>query len=264
VPIAFAVGYGAPLTASLFLTGERWIAYGVCFLAGWAVHFTALTIIKDEPLWPAFAVTAACYPLLWWGLTRSLARLHTWETEWAAKVFVAFNGLSTASPQPTPLGWPFASLPLRRKERSWDFGDEIVISVMGGWWVYAAHFSDILSQLLLQMLFTAPFLMAGCFWIVCRPPISLWGRLRQGRLLLPRYDRCYVWPFAMCILQWSWVSLAFDLDVSLPVLTAVQVALFIACAFRAIQAFEAFQLTGGHRIPLPLGVSSNKQLFTTA
>jgi len=219
-------------------------------------------------------VAVLSYPLLWWGLRRSLANFPRWDLSraevQASGFLAAFAAFSPNRDEllrrqfNNQLGWPFDALSLRRKRRSVNLAEEIVISALLGWLLYVSHTSDEFLKLWSGMLFFGPLGLAAVGWRLFRPPISLWGRLRTGRLILPRYDLCFLWPAAMFALLWGWNDLAADLGASLPLSIAVQVALFAWCTFRASAAWEAFAFTGTHRIPVPPNVTLSSQSFTRA
>ncbi len=80
-----------------------------------------------------------------------------------------------------------------------------------------------------------------------QPPISTWGRLRTGRLVLPGYDRAVVAPLA--VLALSALPFALDAaDLPLPVVAAVPTFAVVAIVLNAGPTLRNWQLTGHHRI----------------
>lgn len=277
IPVVFLTVYTVMITAGLFLTGERWIGFFIVFAMGFGALFTQVALMSGEPIWPTLAVIAAIYLLSRWGLHRSLVRFETWDEnladgylyatftgnlDWLNRLFMTFW-----------LGWPFDSLPLNSIRQPLSVvGEKFVIGLLYGWWLYVAFVhiekhvsisSTFLSLLLIAMFFS-PLVLAIIFVVRCRPPITLWGRLRTGRWVIPGYDRCFLWPAAIWAMQWGLFRVAGEFNMSLVLHCAVQLTLFVWCMFRTKTVFAAFRLTGKYRMPFSLCQRMYPQFFTNA
>lgn len=266
VPFAFVVSYSLLITVSLFITGERVIGYGLVLLGGLVLHFAVPAVKASEPLWLALTVCVLAYPLLWWGLRRSLDRFSNWDLGSFETQTISFTVTSQDEAirrrTAKQLGWPFDALRLTKRPRGLDVRHQVLIGLLAGWWVYAMHLPQEALRGLAGLLFVSPVCLVIAYRIECRPPISLWGRLRTGHWIIPGYDRCFLWPLAILGLQWAWLVIASSLP--LAVLVPVQETLFVLSWIKAAAARERFQLTGSHRIPVPFTISSNSQGFTNA
>lgn len=271
VPLMFLVAYVVALLPTLFLTNERLVGYGVIALAGMAIRLAIMARAPVHALvepqiclaW-CFVPVVAMAALVTYGLHRSLARSKKWRE-------LAFlDGVSGARSGPprlaTELGWPFDKIGPKSRvgggEESLHLARHLaeperqVIAVLCGWllWVSASplveHERNHLA-IIAGTMFFSPMLMACGAWIVCRPPISFWGRVRTGHWIIRGYDRLYLWPLItmgvqcaslVAILVWGWPSIA---------VIPLQTSATVWCWLRASTFFDRYQFTGWHSIPIP-------------
>lgn len=249
VPSAFFCGYFAAMVLALLLTGQPRHAYALTFGMGGVVFFI------DVPLAVA-VLLASLYGVVWQGLIRGLKQFPDWKLEgFEGQPFLQGSQQKMLDAMRNRiLGWPFERLGPQRDMFWLSRGWAVAVAVLAGWWVAAAG-SRAPPQL--EFLLVAGTGQFGMFLATGRlvtyvwgyaPPISLWGRIRTFRWIIPRYDTVFVAPvwIVLMILLAGYVvtGLRTDPRVVAPVLMAAQV--FIAFGFPPSPI--EWRLTGAHRI----------------
>jgi hypothetical protein len=83
---------------------------------------------------------------------------------------------------------------------------------------------------------------------VYAPPISLWGRLRTGRWIIPGYDQVFVTPLLvgtiLIMLPWTLMQQGIGPDIYVPL--TIGIATIVALA--GPPSLMGWRLTGMHRI----------------
>jgi hypothetical protein len=248
VLLAFAFAYHAALALSLWPTGERWRSYFIVFVLGGAVR-----LIQYPPL--ALALLVALYPFTYLSLRRSLERFPWQLPDWWPRLEL--------KPQATRedrkagqkvLGWPYDLLQPIKSRQGISFSDGTAVSVLLGWWVYAIVANvpaEDQKKAGFLALIAVSYLVLSRVLLYCMNhwwPISLWGRLRTGRWIIPRYDRVFVAPVLTVIVQSVGLtySTAFPFDVAVG--TGIALAFAMAILLNMGPTLTEWRLTGGHRI----------------
>jgi hypothetical protein len=211
---AFALPYLLVFASCLRTTGPREFAYAVGFgLAG-------MVLVAHVPL-AVVGIAGLTYLVAAAGFRRSLDRFP-----WPPGEADAARGRVFEAGQS---GWPFDRLapvvapPLLRP---WEAP---VIGLLIGFGLFAVGFQldriepgvrgDRPSEMLLPfvpfIVTLAAFVRLAFYMIGHLPPISLWGRLATGRLIIPRYDAVFVAPVLAVV-----VGVAGPLAFALPGLRA--------------------------------------------
>lgn len=202
---------------------------------------------------PAYAVAAA-------GSTRCLKRfpwdqLARWRALWADSS--QRNGRTRPNP-----AWPLLQMP-----RS---GGEVrgVAWATVRWWMALSAVAA-LALACLAMLeesnsvrecgesLTKIFIIVGIvmstvrtvvFCAVCWSPISLAGRLRTGRLIIPGYDQVLVAPLLILATGVLLPGMLIDLGAPLPFVAAAVAPLLVVLTFGMGPTLEQWRLTGAYRL----------------
>jgi hypothetical protein len=228
-------GHGAPVEATVL-----------------AFALPALAFLTDRP-WAALLVTAALYAVAYSGLRRSLAAFP-WRDPKEEKVHPSLR-------PPASLPWPMNSVgPLPPKPpMTWTKG--LIIPLLAGWWVYAAlghaataaWFEEQLgrvSPLTVAIVFGV--IVALVRWITYAAghvaPISLWGRLRYGPLLVPRFDQIYVAPVCTALVACFAPGALHAMGLGVMPALAASIALTLAAAINLPPSRYHWKLTGGYRV----------------
>lgn len=245
---AFAIGYQVALAVSLWPTGLRWRCYAILFFLG-----AAIWTIQNPPV--ALAVTVVAYPFTYLSLLRSLERFPWQLPEWLPKF--QFKPNATREDRKAiqkGLGWPYDVLQPVRSKIGIDYSDGAAVSLLLGWWVYAITANIPADK---QVGMHVAGVMAISYASLCRVaaycsnhwwPISLWGRLRTGRWIIPRYDRILVAPSLAVLIQVLGPTCLQSAHVDVAVAIAISVALAASVLLNMGPALAEWQLTGGHRI----------------
>ncbi len=163
------------------------------------------------------------------------------------------------------LGFPHQFLSPKVSVRSISRAEGTAISLLAALWCHAivTNCPDAESQRALAGLLMLPvgFSIIARFLLYCGrywPPISLWGRIRTGRYVIPRYDRVLVAPILAAVVLLGGVSLV-DLarlrtTPGMPIVIAISLWINVCLGPRLLD----WRLTGGHR--LGLGIR-NRQLY---
>jgi hypothetical protein len=191
IPVMLLTAHSMANGLALYWTGTRRIAYAIGFLLG------LLVLASREPN-IALAVAAATSLVAHAGIRRSLARFP-WETpEAVTRFLLGLIGRKSELPKQA-LGYPYDGLspclpeplPLR---------DGIALSLLPAWWAFVfieVTPKDGAGAAAVFCLYLLPGLVIGrcvSYLAICRPPISLWGRIMTGRWILPGYDRALAAP----------------------------------------------------------------------
>jgi hypothetical protein len=258
---AGALHAGAGPAAPVITLGACYLAVAATVLAGTgaASHATALafglpalTFLTDRPV-GALLLTLGLYVVGFLGMRRSLAAFP-WRDPKEEKVHP-----STRPPRWLP--WPGSEVgplapkpPLRR-------GKALLVSAMIGWWVYAALGHPATAVWFGQQLHKVDRLVfaaaIGVIFAVVRwlnyalgrwAPISLYGRLRYGPLLIPRYDVIHLAPLctalAACAVPFALRAAGVGVIESF----AATVAISLALALTLPPSKYQWKLTGAYQV----------------
>jgi hypothetical protein len=213
--MCFLWPYLLPQVLSLRVTGQTAIAYAVAFGLG------LMTLVKPFPV-AVIATGVFSYGLAHIGLSRSL-RAFPWEIPdpdfpppaggdsfsvslndlWqgvvgqVTYVFGTYQGRARKAGWPAILIWPGApELHLSRT-------DGFVLSLLAGWYACAANalegsvdWDPQICTMVFLVLVIAALSRTTLYTIGHSSPISLFGRIATGRLIIPGYDRVFAAPLA--------------------------------------------------------------------
>ncbi len=245
----FLIGHQAIVAVASFTTGATPFGYAVAFLIGLSIR-----------LWPEprdfLAAAVAGYLVGWAGLRVSLAKFP-----WPGYRKAGANDPKQAIRE-AACGWPFDQLqPKARSGRILPAHAGVLISLLAGWYLFAAEsfFPDPAARrLFLHLGFVNAILIlafgrASLYGLGYAPPISLWGRLRTSRWIVPGHDQVYLAP--LCTILVGVLALDRFRPPGLVDDTFLPIALAVAClvALTTGPSLARWRLTGRHRITL--GVS---------
>jgi len=241
--------YIALLALTMAPTGEQAYAYLLAFGLGLVVR---LSPHAETALAAGMVVYAAGYV----GLRRSLARFP-WHVEWQDNL--SANSLEQALQRKSeqPCGWPYDQLRPRAEPRvRVGLLDALLISMLVGWWLFAA-----------EALFTSPREALGLFAMVVptgtflaalsrlvgyaqghAPPLTLWGRLRTFRWIIPNYDQVFVGPLLTLVMAPLSIVLFYWMGLRANAFLPITSALVLFTALAAPPRLRRWKLTGSHRI----------------
>ena len=243
VALAFLLPYMAMLCISFWQTGLFWSGCGLAF--GMALSVRLITVPAGS-----LAVALLLCPLAYLGLPRSLAAFP-WETA----TFWKIAGLTKSGPTPSTalstLGWPSTCRP-RPTTLQLSSRQAVLIAALAGWWAFAV-FQARKRAGPRAMIFglTALLCVSGRLVLYCwnyRPPISLWGRIRTLRWIIPRYDYVFLAPLctAMVAVAAPFAAAAIGLGEEIAIPISLTLVLLITSAQE--QTLRDWRLTGHHRI----------------
>jgi hypothetical protein len=247
----FLAVYLAWLSLSFQRTGQWAFAYAMWFGLGMEIR------LWHHP-WADAAAAVLLYPVAYVGLRQSLAKFP-WDVPSLYEVAQALSSHRTANPAGDggPLGWPFDRLrPKWPAATGIRTRDAILLSLLAGWWLYAvaALSSDPGVRLRIVLLVHGPavaFLVLGRLVAYCAgyaPPISFWGRLWTGRVIIPGYDKVFLAPLAVVLIGWLLPELfaAHGLEPEIGVPLSLSLALLAGLSIGP--SLLNWRLTGRHRL----------------
>jgi hypothetical protein len=246
VPLCgYVLGYCMLCIASVRDPSARWFALGLFLLAS----FPLLWYRQVAVLYAALAVATVIAHV---GLEISL-RHFPWDLG---------DSMRDLKKRPRAgLSWPFDRLapfePPTPISPAMGFATAAII----GWWIYVLLASLIQVSgdlgLMLANLMVSNHLPVICVvfaflrWIAyCGlywPPISLWGRVRTGRLIIPGYDYVFITPLLMCGVSLLLPRLLLP-HLSPAVVGGTTAAFAAALFFNGGPTIRSWRLTGHHRL----------------
>jgi hypothetical protein len=239
--------YLAILGFTLWATGIWAYAYAIACGLGLIVYLWGLP-------WECAGTAVLFTAIGYLGLRRSLVEFP-WDTEWGNAFREKLATLAKGQMEKEVLGWPFGAL-RPRPVTSPAIGTRtaIMTSLLVGWWVYViGTLADPMArQVVLPLLGGGLTIGLAAIRLAryCRgylPPISLWGRIRSFRWIIPGYDKVFLGPLAAlligtCLPGILNTGLHPDLGVPVSVSLAWMAGLIIG------PNLLEWRLTGGHRM----------------
>ena len=256
VLFGFLLSYLVFLGASFWATGPWWMGYLVVFSLGMVVRLMPIP-------WLALALLVAVYFVAWKGLRMALARFPWPQWELYESVERSFTATSRQRRDPFKatkrgLGWPYDQLRAQQTSFCIPRRDALLVPLLAGWCVYAVAAAQPDPREGSQMSFVLflAVLIGSCMFrffryaIEHRPPISIFGRIATGRLIIPGYDRILAAP--LCMLVVGAISPIALRDVGMSDVIAfpisISVSLVLLIAMNMGPSYERWRLTGHHRI----------------
>lgn len=191
-----------------------------------------------------------------WGVKRSL-RDFPWELEEHEK-FVA-RWTARAPHGLFAVGWPYHALKPHPSGPVVSPATGTVVSLMLGWWFFAAFVGEpVRSYEIREYWFTyklgVVLLGLGRGLVYCfgyLPPISLWGRIRTGRWIVPGYDRVLVAPICILLAGYYFPRLVISCGAPFSVAISLSVLVVVLLTLNLGPNLSDWRLTGTHRMVAP-------------
>jgi hypothetical protein len=254
---AFLFAYELAMAMTLFITGQRWAAYGLVFCLSFGVWFVQIEA------W-GLVVVMLVYPLAYWAHMQCLTRFPWPKVDFAKEPLLApFTNIGTAFVESNHaknqrLGFPFEYLSPKQNVPSISVAEGTAISLLAGVWAHACLANAPTAEARTAISFftcIAPVtavtvvrlaLYCGVYW----PPISVFGRLTTGRFIIPRYDRVFVAPLIASIVSIPGCLLFQETSPvwGMPLVLTLGLWLNLNLGPKLLD----WRLTGGHRLGLTL------------
>jgi hypothetical protein len=255
--LGYVVALAGLLARGRALTEATLLAFGI----------PAFAFLWDQPA-GMLAAAAILYCAGYVGLRRSL-RAFPWRDPDAPHP-------SLKPPSPNLLGWPLRHVgPLPPGQPLSRFKG-LVIAALVGWWVLGAFAlwggprvnareTDPMTPVMLMLMgFAAGYFVALIRFVVyaaggVAPPISTFGRILTGRLIIPRYDQILVAPLLVWVLAALVPGAAYQfLPVSPAAALALGCVVTLAAAINLGPTQRAWRLTGAASYLARPGMNAQK------
>lgn len=247
---AFLAAYLLMICLVHFLTGQKAWAYAV------AAGLGLMGFFAFSPLF--LAAAGATYVCALLGLRASLAEFP-WDDQPHYQGLQRLFKAMGPSKYKMMLGWPIDRLSPQvgaSVHNPFTLSDTIVIGLLAGWWFFVAASQlgghpaqlDGMTRLWSFFLFYAVNVRIVIYCQGYMPPLSLWGRITLGRLVIPGYDQVFVAPFlALAAAYVSVNELPFWMGI--PNLLALPIGVTVTwwILFGMGPGLKSWQLTGNHR-----------------
>lgn len=230
------------LGLALRLVANPWVAMGV-LLAVFAALLIEVRALLDPSCWPTED------PLLKVRLAFGTARARAEAQELSRLVMRA---------RPESLGWAHGLIGPRPVRRHLLWPETCLLPLVAGWLFYAVLAGPVASEGTVE---AAPWLllvfMANLVCAVFRtvvyvsshwPPISFWGRLWTGRLIIPGYDKVFLAPLGALAVFFTLEFVLDQLAISPEIAQPIVAAACIAAWMNIGPGLRDWELTGQHRI----------------
>lgn len=260
VVFGFLFSYLIFLGVSFWGTGPWWMGYLVVFCLGMVVRLMPIP-------WLALALLVAVYFVAWKGLRMALARFPWPQWEIYEAVERSFSVTSRQRRDPFKatkrgLGWPYDQLRAQRTSITIPRRDALLVPLLVGWCVYAVSAaksgSEFSFALFVAILFLSCMIRFFRYTIEHWPPISIFGRIATGRLIIPGYDRILVAPLCMLVVGIISPIALHAVGVSDVVAFTISISLVLLIAMNMGPSYERWRLTGHYRMTFQY---NNKQEF---
>jgi hypothetical protein len=238
--------------AVTFVVTEEWLAaYALAFAFGSMAYSWA------KP-WQFWSVTAVAYGIGMLGLRRSLRRFP-WG--WGDDRPVGSGGPTKFDRTPD-VGWPFGRLGPETGGVQLPLGHGLVRALVLAWSAFVV-LAELTETLALQhreaelhnavpAYIVAGFLVFGRITFYdptrYRPPISLAGRFRTGRWIIPGYDQVFVAPLLAILAVVVLPPLLIRIDSGWTAANAITIGTAALVVLTVGPSYRRWALTGEHRI----------------
>jgi len=252
--------YAVLSIVSLLAVGQYRQAIALLFVSACTFMTDLLPAASTFPWVPAI-VTGVCLAA-GWGVRGSL-RGFPWQLEAHEERLSKWTGRAPADL--LTVGWPYHSLRPHPSRPVVSTTTGIVVSLMLAWWVFAIsvgrHVSDLdAAECWFAYRFAVVLLGIGRGCIYCfghLPPISLWGRIRTGRLVVPEYDRVFVTPISILLVGHYFPKLVLFCGLPFPVAICLSVLVVVLLTLNLGPSLSHWRLTGAYRMVVPAVGSSD-------
>ena len=214
---------------------------------GLLVGFGGVVLIYPDPV-GMIAILIAMYCIFYIGLLHSLRRFPWNADDPATKSIKRLD---------RNLGRPFRMLIAGRSMPEVKFKDALAAALVVGWWVFCAETQAMhndrspMDQTFYSMVVTGIGLAIARLMLYCiefQPPISFFGRIFTGRLIIPGYDYVFLGPIAAALTPPFVDRFAEAMHAPPTIATALAVACGLLVALAAGPSRRHWDLTGQHRI----------------
>jgi len=245
-PAAFLGAYLAAVCASLLVTDVWKIGYFLAFGLGLAAR------LANQPV-ATLCVLATLYPLAYFGLRRSLA-CFPWQTpEWLENLS-ADRRSSQRETATSTLGWPYDHLHVDLSKRPIPRKHAVLTSLLAGWYLYELaplmprhDRPEVLGLIFLGCVLLCVVGRTLTYCALHWPPISLWGRIRTFRWIIPGYDQVLVAPLCSLLVAAAF-SAAYELQLPPRIVVPTASSLVLLITLNMGPSLQSWRLTGNHRI----------------
>lgn len=238
----------------------------------WFAAFTLPLLLYPRPtLWVAGSVLIANVALLMWSMRKDLEAFPWDKDTWLADPVEQHREFARR----TMLKWPYDRCGPVQPRKKPNRVARVLASLLIGWWLHvliaaalwhteftdgSVDFTNVAWAQFEESLRdgdVALFFILSAFIAVVRllvytggrqPPISLWGRLRTGRWIVPRYDIVWLPPWVILltglVLPWAWVTVGGPVQW----VPGATVAALFMLALLLGPNLERWNLTGMHHV----------------
>lgn len=235
--IAFMLGFAVPTLITLARTGPAPAAIAMVFIAALFPRFAPDLEIM-------LATSAVLYVIACAAVERSM-RKFPW-------------GMDEVKFPKHKLGGVFDRLSPKAPERSITLRSGLITAAALGWWLYCILARPLDGIEAPRPVYVMPGLVASVLALIrfatyCGEynwPISLWGRIRTGKLIIPGYDYVMVTPLCAAVMGWTMPTLAIGAGATPAVAMGLTLSLVMAVLLLGPPSLRHWQLTGNHRIVL--------------
>lgn len=187
-----------------------------------------------------------------WGVRSYLAQFP-WNTPWWNETLVGRLKRDAVNRQ--VIQWPFRKLAVR-VTASLTLWEGAFIGLLVFWWVHVITWGAAQEGFSVMILYPFAIGLIVLMRLLCyiagyRPPISLLGRLRTGRLVIPGYDQVFLAPAAVALTGIFGPMVLKSLGVPGTLALEMSFALSIFAAVTFPPSVERWHYTGQHRIAPP-------------
>ncbi len=258
--LLFLLSYSLNLSSFIVFAGGNGCTLYFLFGLGWIVYML-------PNLLAGLGVAIVTYALMQVALRRNLAQFP-WHNDLDWDRISGFVDAG-ANRRATPLvGWPFNALMYRANE----VRNPLLVSVVVGWWAFQLEG--------LVRLFTSGYDLTlasdfGFFWTVMRftygglavifvgwrlfrylpghrSPISIFGRIATGRIIIPGFDKVFVVPICALLTMCFLPSCLEMLGVSFFGAQSIALGFAVFMTLKIGPTCEEWDLTGDYRMAPPM------------
>ena len=187
---AFLLGHLLALTVTLWLTRTRAIGYITAFGLGLAVW------LWDQPV-ACLAASTLVYLVAYEGIRRGLEQFP-----WKPRKLPDFSDLNRLLASAGPCGWPFDRMLGQVLIDGISRIDAAICCMLSTWWLFVISSfirdpSDRVKAVVIPLCLAcvlSPIIRLSIYLDGYNSPISLWGRIRTGRWIIPGYDHVFIVP----------------------------------------------------------------------
>ncbi len=244
--IAFMLTYIVILLYAHFICKQYKFSFIILFGLGFLVYphrnpFIALGVL--------FLLYGICY----WSY-RSYMKQFPWNTDfWNTDPIGTW--LLNAKKEGL-IGWPFHI----RKDACISNLTALSISILITWWIHVFNSlakNDSISFFSPALFTVLSIVRLGIYADLCRSPISLWGRIRTGRWIIPGYDQIFVAPLCILLTGICFPCVFITLGLKPPYYAELTIFLMIYMSLALGPSLKKWLLTGQYHLRV---LSQKKQM----